>query len=218
MSQTFVSKGILAAIIIVTMIVSCLASSAVTTALQTSQTGQGVLGPTGPQGPKGDTGETGATGPVGSTGETGSAGAAGATGPQGPKGDKGDTGAMGATGPAGPAGNASRFLLVGSFNVSLNGDLIVNDSSASYHYKRISVPQLTLADMPLVTVYENTITGQNTTVWAEPSSQRLGSPLPFVIYDEGCVYLFYKQTDLVLPPTWGPALQFTGEYKIVIVK
>jgi hypothetical protein len=215
MSQTFVSKGILAAIIIVTMIVSCLASSAVTTALQTSQTGQGVLGPTGPQGPKGDTGETGATGPSGSTGETGSAGA---TGPQGPKGDKGDTGAMGATGPVGPAGNASRFLLVGSFNVSLNGDLIVNDSSASYHYKRISVPQMTLADMPLVTVYENTITGQNTTVWAEPSSQRLGSPLPFVIYDEGCVYLFYKQTDLVSPPTWGPALQFTGEYKIVIVK
>ena len=93
-------------IIIVAILISVLATSAVTAEV----TMQYVTGPIGPQGPKGDTGDKGDTGAQGPTGETGpqgpkgDTGATGATGSQGPKGDTGDTGATGATGATGPEG------------------------------------------------------------------------------------------------------------------
>ena len=91
------SSGISTTTFIAGLIVSILASSALSIGLATQlATGpQGSKGDTGPQGPKGD------TGPQGSTGSTG------ATGLQGPKGDtgpQGSTGPTGATGPQGPTG------------------------------------------------------------------------------------------------------------------
>jgi hypothetical protein len=115
----------------------------------------------------------------------------------------------------GTVSNGSRHLIVGSFDVTQIGDLVENDSCASYHYKKIRVPQLTLSDMPQVSVYENTITPQNKTMWSEPSVQYYGSILPFVTYGEGCVWLFYKQTEI---STGLPTYTFTGEYKIVVVE
>jgi hypothetical protein len=112
-------------------------------------------------------------------------------------------------------GSGSRIVIAGSFDRTQNGELVENDTYTSYHYKKISVPQLTLSDMPQVSVYENTLTPQNTTMWSVPSMQYYGSPLPFVIYDEGCVWLFYKQTQI---SNGLPTYVFTGEYKIVIVK
>lgn len=111
--------------------------------------------------------------------------------------------------------NGSRYVIAGSFDVTQNGDVVENDTCASYHYKKISVPQLTLSDMPQVSVYENTITPQNKTMWSVPSTQYYGSVLPFVIYDEGYVLLFYKQTEI---SNGLPTYIFTGEYKIVVVK
>lgn len=205
MTQKTVSITIVVIGIIIAVVVSSVGTIAVN-GIASKQGPQGLQGNPGPQGDKGDTGAAGATGAVG------------ATGPQGPKGDKGETGAVGATGPAGPAGNGSRYLIAGSFDVAQNGDMIVNDSETSYHYKKISVSQLNLSDMPSVTVYENTITPDNKTMWTVPSVQYYGSPLPFVIYDQGCVWIFYKQTDVVTPPISLPAYIFTGEYKIVIIK
>jgi hypothetical protein len=202
-------KTVSITIVVIGIIIAVVVSSIGTIAVNGIASKQGPQGLQGIQGPKGDKGDTGATGATGT---------AGATGPQGPKGDKGDTGAVGATGSAGPAGNGSRYVIEGSFDVTQSGDLVINDSySESYHYKKISVPQLTLSDMPSVTVYEHTITPDNTTVWSEPTTQYYGSILPFVTYGEGCVWLFYKQTDTATPPAWS-AYVFTGEYKIVVIK
>jgi hypothetical protein len=204
MTQKTVSITIVVIGIIIAVIVSSIGTIAVN-GIASKQGPQGLQGVPGPTGDKGDTGATGATGTVG------------ATGPQGPKGDKGDTGSVGATGPAGQAGNGSRYLIAGSFDITQNGDLVLNttDDPVSYHYKKISVPQLTLSDMPLVTVYENTITPDNTTLWSEPTTQYYGSILPFVTYSEGYVWLFYKQTYI---PTGAFTPIFTGEYKIVVIK
>jgi|GEM_PF-6885383 len=113
------------------------------------------------------------------------------------------------------ASNGSRYVIAGSFDITQNGDLVENETYTSYHYKKISVPQLTLSDMPQVNVYENTITPQNKTMWSVPSMQYYGSVLPFVTYEEGYVWLFYKQTEI---STGLPTYIFTGEYKIVVVK
>jgi hypothetical protein len=201
-------KTVSITIVVIGIIIAVVVSSIGTIAVNGVASKQGPQGLQGIQGPKGDKGDTGPTGAAGATGT------AGATGPQGPKGDKGDTGAVGATGPAGQGSNGSRYLITGSFDVTQNGDLVLNDSEpVSYHYKKISVPQLTLSDMPAVTVYENTITPDNTTMWSQPTTQYYGSILPFVTYGEGYVWLFYKQTY-----NGTPTYIFTGEYKIVVVK
>ncbi len=227
MAQTFVSKTVF----MVGIIAAILVSSIVSTALSSGFTGQeqgpqgeqgvqGVAGPTGPQGPKGD---TGATGP------TGSAGATGATGAQGAKGDKGD---MGATG---PAGGATRYVTEGSFNVTQNGDLIKQlynedgSESSAFHWKRIEVSQITLSNMPSVQVFIKTYfqtdvdygTGQNATTFSPTALWRdvgvtfgsIAENAGTVLYDEGCVYIFYKQTG-----GSNALYAMTGDYKIVVVK
>ncbi len=225
MAQTFVSKTVF----MVGIIAAILVSSIVSTALSSGFTGQeqgpqgeqgvqGVAGPTGPQGPKGDTG---------AIGSAGSAGATGATGAQGAKGDKGDIGATG------PAGGATRYVTEGSFNVTQNGDLIKQlynedgSESAAFHWKRIEVPQITLSNMPSIDVYVKTYFGNYTTanetvmiptstvVWRNVGIT-FGSIVEntgTVLYDEGCVYIFYKQTG-------GTSVSYatTGDYKIVVVK
>jgi hypothetical protein len=86
------SRGTLAILLVITIVVAGVVSAGVTTLSIGSQglagpQGQaGEQGATGPQGPKGDTGGAGATGATGSAGSTGSAGAAGSTGASGPQG------------------------------------------------------------------------------------------------------------------------------------
>lgn len=226
MAQTFVSKTVFMVGIIAAILVSSVLSTAVSSGFTGQEQGpqgeqgvQGVAGQTGPQGPKGD---TGATGP------TGSAGATGATGAQGAKGDKGD---IGAVGPIGPAGEATRYVIEGSFNVTQNGDLIkyfgaIEDPSM-FHWKRIEVPQITLSNLPSIEVYVKTYFGNYTTanetvmiptptvVWRDVGVT-FGSIVEntgTVLYDEGCVYIFYKQTG-------GTSVSYAmiGDYKIVVVK
>jgi hypothetical protein len=214
MAQASISK----AVFIIGVIAAALVSSAlsVVTLSFISQQGpqgiQGVQGPMGTQGPLGPKGDMGATGPVGPTGATG---ATGATGPQGAKGDKGDTGT---TGPIGPSGNATRYVIQGWFNTSLEGDLILylGGTSSSY-YKRISVPQLTLTDMPSIEVYVKPATLYNVTIDGQPTNTTMwknfdgafGGP-GGIIYDNGCIYLFYKSS--------SSSSTITGDYMIVVVK
>jgi len=219
-SRTVFLVGILAAILI-----ACTVSALASTQLFTGSTGP--EGPQGSPGPKGDTGLTGAQGLQGATGSAGVAGATGATGA---------TGVAGPTGPAGPAGkdgNTTRYVIEGTFDVTPDGDLTKHDVAAEsvgfldyvYHWKKIDVPQLTLSDMPLVTVYVRSVfdSGESGSqpmllwkdhAWGSSSVIDAGA----VIYDEGCVYILYK---IVLTPSQGDTYTLsvsTGEYNIVIVK
>jgi hypothetical protein len=217
---------------VITILLSVAISTAVTTQIAGGPQGpQGTQGPPGEQGPRGLTGDTGPQGPVGSPGPTGeqgiqgaigTAGPQGTTGPQGAQGDKGDTGATGATG---PAGTAPRNVIEGSFNVSQEGDLTKTGFLATtYHWKRIAVPQLTLADVPSVHVYIKTYfvesTSGNVTMyspvafWRE-ASINYGTVVEYtgsVLYDEGAVYIFYKQVST------NVTYAMTGDYKIVVLK
>jgi hypothetical protein len=218
------SVGIWKTMFIVGLIIAILVSAGVSAVVATYWA----------KGPKGDTGATGATGATGPQGPKGDTGATGATGPQGPKGDKGDTGATGATGlqgPAGAAGNATRYVIEGSFNITQDGDLIKNFSAPDqelYHWKRIAVPQITLSNMPSVQVYvktyfhgngglanESATTPTSTVLWRDVGVTfgNVAEDAGLVLYDEGCIYVFYKTT-------YGSNVNYamTGDYRIVVVK
>ena len=226
LSEKLVSRSVFLAGILAAILIACTVSALASTQLFTGSTGP--EGPQGSPGPKGDTGLTGAQGSPGATGPAGSTGATGATGAAGA------TGATGATGPAGKDGNTTRYVIEGSFDVTQDGDLIKYDSfpnsdvvfEYSYHWKKIAVPQLTLSDLPLVNVYVST-TFESTAneqpvqpLWKDysvPSStmvQKTGG----ILYDEGCIYIYYKT--LVTPSNDGllDLISTTGEYTIVIVK
>jgi hypothetical protein len=227
MAQKLVSMTVFLAGLIAAILVSSVASAVVST--------QWAVGPQGPEGPQGPQGEQGIQGLTGDTGPTGPAGAAGETGPQGAKGDKGDTGTTGATGPQGPAGTATRYVIEGFFNVTQDGDLVhyANQTDGDHyyyteeHWKRINVTQITLADMPSVQVFVKTtfMSTENVTApiemwkWYGPVT---GGPV-HVMYNEGCVYLQYKNYDEYFD-TWAQKwanvtyYRFDGDYKIVVVK
>lgn len=209
----FISRTIFLAGLIVAILVSSGVSAVVST--QWAKGPKGDTGDTGPQGIQGVQGLTGATGP---------AGAIGATGPQGAKGDKGDTGATGATGPQGPAGapGATRYVIEGSFDMAQNGEVIEPmGGSRLDHWKRIPVPQLTLEDMPLVTVYikNDLATSTPHDMWREAGEGHGILPTVSAVYDEQSVLICFKRENYA-----GPGLTtylFPGEfiqYKIVVVK
>ena len=207
------------------IVIAILASSAISIGASTIL----AVGPQGPEGPQGPQGEQGIQGLTGDTGPQGAAGPTGATGAQGEKGDKGDTGETGATGPEGPPGNATRYVIEGSFNVTEDGDLTKFSEGPflnyTYHWKRIDVPQLTLSDMASVQVYISTYfeSIENVTepiqFWRDVGVTH-GSTVEdagVVLYDEGCVYIYYK----AYITGSGPPYYFyavTGDYKIVVVK
>jgi hypothetical protein len=218
MTQKLVSMTVFLAGLIAAILVSSVVSTVVST--------QWAVGPQGPEGPQGSQGEQGETGPAGATG---------ATGPQGAKGDKGDTGATGETGPQGSPGNATRYVIEGFFNVTQDGDIVhyvnqtVGDHSyySEEHWKRIDVSQLTLADMPSVQVFIKTTFVSIENVTAPIEMWKWYGPVTggvvHVMYDEGCVYLQYKNYDEgfdILTQTYGNSTtyRFDGNYKIVIVK
>jgi hypothetical protein len=211
--------------IVALIVIAILASSAISI-------GASTLLAVGPQGPEGPQGEQGIQGLKGDAGDTGPQGPAGATGPQGEKGDKGNTGETGATGPEGPPSNATRYVIEGSFNVTEDGDLIKNFTTTMetilYHWKRIDVPQITLPNMPSVQVYVKTYFHNDTATANEsatvPTSSvfwrdvgvtfgSIAEDAGLVLYDEGCIYIFYKQT-------YDSNVQYamTGDYKIIVVK
>ena len=211
----FVSKTVF----LVGLIIAILVSSGVSAVVSTQWA----------KGAKGDTGDTGPQGMQGVQGIAGVTGATGATGPQGAKGDTGNTGATGVTGPEGPAGvsGATRYVIEGYFNVTEDGDLIkywevVSNPTYAYHWKRIDVPQITLSDMPSVQVYISTNfeSVENDTapiqMWRDVGVT-FGSIVEdtgVVLYDEGGVYIFYKQ----VITGYGERAAVTGDYKIVVVK
>jgi hypothetical protein len=218
--------------LVVLIMIAILASSAISIGASTIL----AVGPQGPKGDQGETGPQGPQGPKGDTGDTGSQGPAGATGLQGEKGDKGDTGETGETGPQGPPGDVTRYFVEGFFNVTQDGDLIyyTNETDGDYylyteeHWKRISVPQLELNDMPSVQVFVTTtfVSIENVTEpiemwkWYGPVT---GGAV-HVMYDEGCVYLQYKNYaeyyDALFTHEWkqDTIYRFDGNYKIVVVK
>jgi hypothetical protein len=227
MAQKLVSMTVFLAGLIAAILVSSVVSTVVST--------QWAVGPQGPEGPQGPQGDTGPQGAQGEQGETGPAGAAGAAGPQGAKGDKGDTGTTGATGPQGPAGTATRYVIEGWFNVTQDGDLVhyTNQTISGYnyyteeHWKRIDVPQLTLAYMPSVQVFVKTTFVSIENVTAPIEMWKWYGPVTggavHVMYDEGCVYLQYKNYEEgfnILTQTYGNSTtyRFDGNYKIVVVK
>jgi hypothetical protein len=119
-------------------------------------------------------------------------------------------------------------VIEGSFNVTQDGDIIQNTTdpfgTRDLHWKRIDVPQLTLADMPSVQVYVSTNFSsiENVTepiqLWRDVGVTH-GSTVEdvgAVLYDEGCIYIYYKVViDYGDPYT---LYAVTGDYKIVVVK
>ncbi len=211
--------------IVALILIAILASSAISIGAST-MLGVGPEGPQGEQGIQGLKGDTGDTGPQGPTG---------ATGPQGEKGDKGDTGETGATGPEGPPGNATRYVIEGWFNVTEDGDLIkYNNQTDGDHYyyneehwKRITVSQLTLADMPSVQVFIKTTFVSIENVTAPIEMWKWYGPVTggavHVMYNEGYVFLQYKNYaegyDIFEGAyTNSTIYRFDGNYKIVVVK
>jgi hypothetical protein len=208
--------------LITLIVIAILASSAISI-------GASTLLAVGPQGPQGEQGEQGVQGPKGDMGDTGPQGAVGATGAQGEKGDKGDTGETGETGLQGPPGNATRYVIEGSFNVTEDGELTKFVESPflnyTYHWKRIDVPQLELSDMASVQVYVSTYfeSIENVTepiqFWRDVGVTH-GSTVEdagVVLYDEGCVYIYYKAYITGNGPPYDN-YAVTGDYKIVVVK
>jgi hypothetical protein len=215
--------------LIAAIVVLIVASSTVTYGVSTMVIAgpAGPKGDTGPQGPKGDTGDAGPQGPAGATGPKGDTGDAG---PQGMPGTPGIQGIQGATGPQGPAGNATRYVIEGWFNVTEDGDLIKYEitpyDNRSIHWKRIDVPQITLADMPSVQVYVSNYfeSIENVTepfkVWRDVGVTH-GTTVEdngVVLYDEGYVYIHYKTVITGTESPYAIYAGYTGDYKIVVIK
>jgi hypothetical protein len=120
-----------------------------------------------------------------------------------------------------------------SFDITQDGDLIKNFTipmvtTILYHWKRIDVPQITLSDTPSVQVYVKTYFHNGTATANEsatvPTSDvfwrdvgvtfnSIAEDVGLVLYDEGCIYIFYKTTH-------DSDVQYamTGDYKIIVVK
>ncbi len=102
------------------------------------------------------------------------------------------------------ASGTTRTVIEGSFNVAANGDVIIEISGRTNHYKRIDIPQLTINDMPMLQAF------------VKPPSI---SPTPLLWQQstaycaEGYVLLLYKYVTANSTATF-----MNGEYKIVIVK
>jgi len=222
MVQSFVSRGVFLAGVVVAILVSSVVSVALSSVLAVGP--QGPEGAQGLQGEKGATGEAGASGAAGATGATGAqgakgdkgdkgdTGATGAVGLQGDKGDKGDTGETGATGPQGPPGEsgAVRTVIEGWFDVTEDGDL-TKQIFGVYYWKRVNVSELTLSDMPSVQVYAKPYS----LAYADADDLlQMWREYTDVFYDEGCVYIYYK----VISEPQEPNYAITGDYKIVVTK
>ncbi|MDR0493443.1 MAG: hypothetical protein LBH74_07395 [Nitrososphaerota archaeon] len=227
MSEKLISRTVFLTGIVVAILVASRIST-----LASTQLIAGPQGPPGPQGPNGEPGSAGAQGPPGAAGSAGATGATGATGAAGA------AGSAGAPGPAGKDGNTIRYTIEGTFDVTQDGDLIITETyqddlhdenivgKMSFHWKKIEVSQLTLSDMAFVHVYVRTTT-ENVNGASQPMQLWKDYNPPFstpilntgtVLYDNGCIYVYYKTT--VTPSTNDPYAMYSmnGEYSIIVVK
>ena len=105
------------------------------------------------------------------------------------------------------------------------GDVIKTVAGMEWHWKRISVPQLTLSDMPLVKVYikprpewiYGDALARPDDAWVDAGDSIYTLPKHSVAYDEGCVFILYKRV-IRYPDRTITHIFITGEYKIVVVK
>ncbi len=133
---------------------------------------------------------------------------------------------------AGKDGYTTRYVIEGTFDVAQDGDLIKYSegvpffSAEAYHWKKIDVPQLTLSDMPFVHVYvRTTFDGvendlQPMQLWKDPNSamDTIVQKTGIVLYDEGCVYLYYKKVITPIENDAYSLYETIGEYTIVVIK
>ena len=109
------------------------------------------------------------------------------------------------------------YVIEGSFDVTQDGDVVEEMTDTVYHWKRISVPQLTLEDMPNIQVYVKTNDRDKFAPldkWKDVYATHGVMPSSSVVYDEQSVLVLYKRiiTDL------GIDYFFNGEYKITVTK
>jgi hypothetical protein len=112
---------------------------------------------------------------------------------------------------------AITYVIEGSFDVTQDGDVVEVMPDTEYHWKRIPVPQLTLADMPNIQVYVKTNDRDNYApldTWKDVYVAHGITPSSSVVYDEQSVLVLYKRviTDL------GIDYFFNGEYRITVIK
>lgn len=133
-------------------------------------------------------------------------------------------------------GGLTRQVVEGSFDTSLSGDIIISTpisngtNTATIHWKQINLPQISLSDMPMISLYIKGIPSEVTSLgnyvfpenntWypAEQSDfTAVNSPgIPAFVIAEGKIFIFYKFIEANWPE--NPRIKMTGDYKIVIIK
>lgn len=109
------------------------------------------------------------------------------------------------------------YVIEGSFDVTQDGDVVEVMPDTEFHWKRITVPQLTLEDMPNIQVYVKTNDWDQYApldTWKDVYVAHGIMPSSSVVYDEQSVLVLYKRviTDL------GTDYFFNGEYKVTVTK
>jgi len=124
--------------------------------------------------------------------------------------------------------NVRSKTYTGTFNVNDAGDEITTeDGSLScsqptytkyyrYHWKKIAIPEIDLNNMPSIKVYNKLyqdfdVFPQSGNIWIEIGAYSLTA------YDQGNLYILFKEVDEVCDGTTETTTYVTGEYKIVLL-
>jgi hypothetical protein len=115
--------------------------------------------------------------------------------------------------------NLTRKVYEGTIDVSQDGDIVVEDFGAKYHYKQVEIPEMEIDDFPMINVYVRLVKGDmygtlpTNISWVQPiaDDDLVGGDLLYTI-DNGNVYLLYKYEEDEYESI------FFSEYKIVIIK
>ena len=114
--------------------------------------------------------------------------------------------------------STTRYVIEGVIDLTQDGDVIAPSSELSnvmFHWKIVSVPQLTLDDMPLINVYLKPPSGEFSglfDMWRD-NGEDWGYYYLKAVYDEQTVYICYKRVD-----SSETTYFINGEYKIVVIK
>jgi hypothetical protein len=116
------------------------------------------------------------------------------------------------------ASSTTRYVIEGVIDLAEDGDVISPSSELSnvmFHWKTVSVPQLTLDDMPLINVYLKPPSGEFMDpfdMWRD-NGEDWGYYYLKAVYDEQTIYICYKRVD-----SSETTYFINGEYMIVVVK
>lgn len=113
---------------------------------------------------------------------------------------------------------AIRYVIEGTFDTTEEGDIVeLNNIGDEYHWKRITVAQLTFSDMPLVKTYvkpNDNLPSSPHDMWRD-AGEGLGSlPTAYTVYDEQSVLIFFKR----IRTDGTEDYYMNGDYKIVVIK